>query len=521
MDSNFYQFQLGLLAVICVVLIAFERYLKSRKPPTDHLKEDPAIEDSLEVGHSVLHTNGTALSMNNSSRAGALNTLMRKYLLVYAIVMGADWLQGPYVYSLYREQYDFPERLVAVLFVTGFISAAIFAPLVGVWADTYGRKRICLLFCILYAITCGLLLVPFFPLLLLGRVFGGISTSILFSGFESWLVSSSSNAALHSEDLSTIMGRATLVNGFVATGAGIFSNQLVEWNNGGFRSPFVASGCLLLLAWVVISGSWSENYGGGGGAGTAQISADIFQIRRLGAAWRIVAADPILLVLGLTQTIFEGSMYLFVFIWVPTLQESSLDPTSLPLGYIFSAFMVSMMLGSLLYTFVTAHWYPPSAASWYSSTAPGPPKHARSTSVASLSAQGDPSLSLHAQLSSLVCAASALTFAACVNVGKGKGEQGEHLKFWAFCLFEACVGMYYPVQGMLRGSLIANEHRATLSALFRVPLNLFVVVSLLTGVSSAREAVLTTCAVLLAISSITTALIVIPRIEAPLASRTA
>jgi hypothetical protein len=55
----------------------------------------------------------------------------------------------------------------------------------------------------------------------LGRVFGGISTSILFSGFESWLVSSSSNAALHSEDLSNIMGRATLVNGFVATTAGV------------------------------------------------------------------------------------------------------------------------------------------------------------------------------------------------------------------------------------------------------------------------------------------------------------
>ncbi len=70
----------------------------------------------------------------------------------------------------------------------------------------------------------------------------------------------------------------------------IVSNQLVEWNNGGFRSPFVASGCLLLLAWAVISGSWSENYGGGAGAGVAQASADVFQIRRLGAAWRIVAA---------------------------------------------------------------------------------------------------------------------------------------------------------------------------------------------------------------------------------------
>ena len=48
---------------------------------------------------------------------------------------GADWLQGPYVYSLYREQYAFPERLVAVLFVTGFMSAGLTAPLVGAWAD--------------------------------------------------------------------------------------------------------------------------------------------------------------------------------------------------------------------------------------------------------------------------------------------------------------------------------------------------------------------------------------------------
>jgi hypothetical protein len=59
-------------------------------------------------------------------------------LSIYALffrLIGADWLQGPYVYSLYREQYDFPERLVALLFVTGFMSAGLTAPLIGVWAD--------------------------------------------------------------------------------------------------------------------------------------------------------------------------------------------------------------------------------------------------------------------------------------------------------------------------------------------------------------------------------------------------
>lgn len=86
MASGFYQFQLGVLAVVCVVLIALERYLESKKPSPDHSKE-LAVEESIEIGHPILETNG-AVSTTNSSRAGALNTLMRKYLLVYAIVMG-------------------------------------------------------------------------------------------------------------------------------------------------------------------------------------------------------------------------------------------------------------------------------------------------------------------------------------------------------------------------------------------------------------------------------------------------
>jgi hypothetical protein len=139
-----------------------------------------------------------------------------------------------------------------------------------------------------------------------------------------------------------------------------------------------------------------------------------------------VILDHMLLVVGLTQTCFEGSMYLFVFLWVPSLQEAS--PTfpsiALPLGYIFSSFMISMVLGSLLYSAVITH---------------------------------SGGLTVHAKLSSLVCAVAALALATSVR------SESERVRFWAFCAFEACVGMYYPVQGMLRGTLISNEHRATVS----------------------------------------------------------
>ncbi|KAG7094958.1 hypothetical protein E1B28_005759 [Marasmius oreades] len=464
--ADFYETQLLWLAGICIVSLVCENRISKRK--------------------QRLNSRDNA----NEKRGGSMHTLMRQYLVVYAIVMAADWLQGPYVYSLYREQYGFSERMVAVLFVTGFISAGLTAPLIGVWADQYGRRRICLAFCATYTLTCCCILVPSLPALLLGRVFGGISTSILFSAFESWVVSASNSLALPQSDLSLILGRATLTNGFVATGAGVLSNQLVGFTNS-FASPFVGSGGLLILAYAVIRGTWTENYGSSEG----NASADLFQINRLGQAWKIVRKDPFLLVLGFTQTCFEGGMYLFVFLWVPSLQEATKSYDPLPLGYIFSAFMVSMMLGSLIYTVIVTHLSPPSERSL-----PNP----SSTSLAT----GDNSLTLHAKLSSAVCAVSALALALSVT------SEDEKARFWAFCTFEACVGMYYPVQGMLKGTLISDEHRATLSALFRVPLNIFVVVSLLTGVSSARYAVLSATSLMLAASSVLTGLVVVSRADA-------
>jgi MFS family permease len=136
-----------------------------------------------------------------------------------------------------------------------------------------------------YILTCVCIQIHAFPVLLIGRVLGGISTSILYSAFESWLISSSTSLALPPSDLSTIMGRATLLNGFVATTAGVASNQLVLVTKS-FASPFVASAILLLLAYIVIRGTWIENYGGGGGSVSAD--TDPLQLKRLGQAWRIV-----------------------------------------------------------------------------------------------------------------------------------------------------------------------------------------------------------------------------------------
>lgn len=123
-------------------------------------------------------------------------------------------------------------------------------------------------------------------------------------------------------------------------------------------------------------------------------------------------------------------MYFFAFIWVPSLQEVSRLNDLLPLGYIFASFMVSITTGSILYNTIVA----------------------RSKIKGTYS-----SLTFHAKFSSVICAVSALTFAICV------ASSYEDWRYLAFLVFEICVGMYFPVQGMLRGMLISKDYQATVN----------------------------------------------------------
>ncbi|KAG8897489.1 hypothetical protein FRB99_008119 [Tulasnella sp. 403] len=365
---DFYQVQLTFLGVFCLAALLLERYYNSRKAANDSTApNDPR----------PLNTSLSAESKN------VVTTLRRNYLLVYAIVMAADWLQGPYIYSLYREQYGYSERAVGFLFVTGFTAAGASAPLVGVWADKYGRKKMCMNFCVAFGTGCLCAQFSALPVLVFGRIASGLGTAILFSCFETWVISSSQSSGVSPGDLSSILGQATLINGFVATTAGIASNELVG-RTQTFTSPFVLGAVLLVFGWVLIGGLWAENYGAQDSGGQ-----DVFQLTRLGHAWSVVRRALAL-------------------------------------------------------------------ASSYATT--------------------------YAQA-----------------------------RFWAFCVFEVCVGMYYPVQGMLKGSLIANDYRATLASLFRVPLNAFVTTVMLTGISSDRQLVFSGCTATLAFSSIMTMLVIVKR----------
>ena len=155
-------------------------------------------------------------------------------------------------------------------------------------------------------------------------------------------------------------------------------------------------------------------------------------------------------------------MYLFVFFWGPALSAAhGNSKPDLPYGIIFASFMASMTVSSLLFNQVMS-----------------------SGSVS------------YTRLMVGILAVSNVCFFSLV---KARSEQ---TTFWIFCVFEACVGVYWPCMGYLKGKLVDDAVRAQVYGILRVPLNIFVVVSLLlTGDGNAYSQVFYTCSMLLLIST--------------------
>jgi hypothetical protein len=161
-------------------------------------------------------------------------------------------------------------------------------------------------------------------------------------------------------------------------------------------------------------------------------------------------------------------MYLFVFFWTPALkagqtQNGSTPVVALPLGMIFACFMGSVMLGSLAFNLLVSKRQ----------------------------------LISHSRLLTIIFATASSSLLVTVVV------KDEKLTFWSFCLFEACVGMYWPSVGYLKGRFIGDGVRARVYGMLRILLNIFVVVALALIKEGAeyRNLVFMTCSGLLVFTS--------------------
>ncbi len=380
---------------------------------------------------------------DSPEKQAASRALRYRYLAVYALMVAGDWLQGPYVYALYGA-YEFAHEQIAVLFVAGFCSSMVAGTLVGALADRFGRRRLGGLYCLLYALSCAVKHNSGLGWLLLGRVLGGIATSLLFSVFESWLVGEHGRLGLGDASLGETLSAAVLLNSAVGIVSGAVAQRAADafpfapipghesWYWGGYTAPFDLAILALAAGGLLMQALWGDNFG----ESTAASSVAEFR-----EALQIVRGDRRVLAVGLCSALFEGSMYAFVFMWTPALNGPG-EPSP-PYGTIFSAFMVACMLGSQLFDLATAQ------------------------------------LKLAPQRALLVVLCVGGGSLAVAPLAVAAGHASNFPVFLGFLLFEVCVGVYFPAMGTLKSQVVANSHRSAVYNIYRVPLNLIVLLLLL------------------------------------------
>lgn len=341
------------------------------------------------------------------------------------------------MYRLY-DYYGWFIAEIGHLFIAGYASSMLFGTLVGSLCDRAGRRAGCLGYAALYILSCltkhgGAAASPstgYFRVLLLGRLTGGISTSLLFSAFDAWMVTEHKRR-FEGNDLSQTYSRATIINGLVAVAAGC----LGQWASdiAGPVAPFDLAILFLLLGAVLVSATWPENYGDDAPASphsgvSASLKMAVTQCR----------ADPAIVAVCLLQAFFESAMYTFVFMWTPVVEKrfTSLQPDMIPFGLIFAGFCVSMVCGSALFDRLGARGMRPESM-------------LRGALIASVAAF----------LVVMIASDVAVTIA-------------------CFCVFEACCGVYFPSIGMLKAEYLPDSTRATIVNLARVPLNIIVCLTL-------------------------------------------
>ena len=99
---------------------------------------------------------------------------------------------GTHLYVLY-ESYGYT---VASLYCLGFVSGAITSPFIGPLVDKVGRRNSAIAYCVL---EIGINMLEQYDILtglIISRVVGGITTNLLFTVFESWLVTEHRNEVL-------------------------------------------------------------------------------------------------------------------------------------------------------------------------------------------------------------------------------------------------------------------------------------------------------------------------------------
>lgn len=385
-----------------------------------------------------------------------LPQLKKKYLIPYLLARSSLFCRIPYYYYFYKNNLEnFSNQKLIFLYSIDAISALIFGPMTGRLSDKYGRKKFCLFYnlSVIINIICRFSGNIFFSYI--SQIINGFGSGIICTIFEAWFVCHTNNELGSFERekyifLLTLFKDTNIFDGIVCIISTLISSLSFYYINNW--SPFILSLILSLGSFGYIWKKWEENEND-----NYEVEND--DVYTYGKVIKILTKKKILSI-GIVDGIYQFIFFLYFFVVGRILKEVARGRNINNL-YVFLCLCPCFIIGAKVY---------------------GPVAF---------------SIDLNSQYYYFLLVGVIFIFQ-CFVMLLIFISGSFFMKLILFMFLSFLFGMFNPVDSIIKTKIIKDKYRAWIMNLFRVPLNILLIWTIL-GANFIGPSYLTLFASLLAL----------------------
>ena len=370
------------------------------------------------------------ISRRNTSLKKIKNLLNLKYLVGFILARSAMWAKAPYLYTLFMTVHKFTIEEIHTLYLVEAVSALIFAPISGFLADKYGRKLFCQLYNISIIINVLLRIQGSHKLAYLSQVITGFGSNLIYTTFEAWVVSESEKEFKQFEKDVLYRQKLFKKSNILESAANIFISGICAtlYTAWGIYVPFWISIILSLLSFLAIAEFWEENkpLSQSNQNTSIQIKETLHEITD-------VKVFCVGLIEGITLSIFN----IFLFSWTPILKQST--EGEMRVGLIFVYMILIMILGIKLYEIFIIYC----------------------------------EFDYYMSITACILVQGTLLYITYI-------DDRFFSRFFYLTVFIGFTGFYNPLNSIVKSNILIDKYRALLMNLYRIPLNIYIIIIILT-----------------------------------------
>lgn len=370
------------------------------------------------------HNSSRISTVFDQSVTSSFLRFQRKFLLLFclsSVMEGMLSVFGEYEMAYFGVSKD---QMVSSLII-GCASALFLGTGMGMLSDLMGRKKVCLMFCILHLFVSVCKMLFSHPSIWLASVCLSLASSIYLFGFETWMVIEHDKLGHRLDSLNEMFWLMTFLESASLIGSQVLANWLVSNDvEKNTVSPATATALLAFVSIIWIAREWKESPPATFKDYWISLKTHIFFDKRI-------------LLLSWAQSCVQFAVAAFWILWAPTIVA---DGREVHLGMIYPCLVGAKMLGSTMFP-------------WFIN---GP-------------------LPLRTE----DCLVYAFVIAGIVLSIVAYDYQEIGILVGLFCLFHASIGLVLPSLARLRTLYVPNELRGGMISLSLAPANAAILLCLI------------------------------------------